>query len=487
MIFLIVSSILMLVVKRNKETFYIFGMSISLTILIIGIMLYIAKKGGISKELQDFYFFNSVIKTYAQYFYITTSTLGFIVAIGRYSFPVFLVLLAIHYSGFEWLKKNKFINYFIFFPPMIVLILNFPSVFYALTDSYKYFESVLSNFSLVWILLYVLVSIILLIVEAFSIQIIYFKKRFIAIIFFVFSILFLYLLYFGQDPIQIYQFYFWGHGIYYMNSTLSAPVYLTIFIINVVLAIVGFTALLKYTKDVFDKNKEKIAIDRNEKLVSAGASIFVHSMKNQLLANRVIFKRLNQQLVKGLMKPDVKMYIDQLFDRNELMFERINSLNDFIKPQTAYLRATSVNEIITEATNKFYEKYPNHHLITDYNDTANVFADLPLLSEAIYNLLTNAQEAIIASHRNDHSKVKIKIYTTREYVIIEVEDKGIGIKKEKMRKIMDPFYSTKNSNYNWGVGLHYTQTVVKEHFGVLRFESVEGEGTVFFLYLPKLK
>src|SRR5699024_4948594 len=158
MIFLIVSSILMLVVKRNKETFYIFGWSISLTILIIGIMLYIANKGGISKDLQDFYFFNSVIKKYAQYFYLTTSTLWFIVAIGMYSFPVFLVLLAIHYSGFEWLKKNKLINYFIFFPPMIVLILNFPSVFYALTDSYKYFESVLSNFSLVWILLYVLVS-----------------------------------------------------------------------------------------------------------------------------------------------------------------------------------------------------------------------------------------------------------------------------------------------------------------------------------------
>src|SRR5699024_1236549 len=116
MIFLIVSSILMLVVKRNKETFYIFGMSISLTILITGIMLYIAKKGEISKELQNFYFFKSVIKTYVQYFYITTITLGFIVAIGRYSFPVFLVLLAIHYSGFAWLKKNKLINYFIFFP-----------------------------------------------------------------------------------------------------------------------------------------------------------------------------------------------------------------------------------------------------------------------------------------------------------------------------------------------------------------------------------
>src|SRR5699024_11365793 len=105
---------------------------------------------------------------------------------------------------------------------------------------------------------------------------------------------------------------------------------------------------------------------------------------------------------------------------------------------------TSVNEIITEATNKFYEKYPNHHLITDYNDASNVFADLPLLSEAIYNLLTNAQEAIIASNRNDHSKVKIKIYTKREYGIIEVEDKEIGNKKEKKRKIKDQFYSNKN-------------------------------------------
>lgn len=57
-------------------------MSISLTLLIIGIMLYIAKKGGISSKLQDFYFFNTVIKTYVQYFYITLDALGYLVAVG---------------------------------------------------------------------------------------------------------------------------------------------------------------------------------------------------------------------------------------------------------------------------------------------------------------------------------------------------------------------------------------------------------------------
>lgn len=483
MLFLIVSSILVLLVKRNKETFYIFGMCLSLAVLITGIMLYIAKKGGISNKLQDFYFFNPVIKSYAQYFYITLDTLGYMVAIGRYMFPLLLLLLALHYSGAVSLKRSKIIVKLTFVPPVISLILYHPAVFRYFSDVFDSYNTIVSNFSLIWVLLYMLLSVIVLFVEAFSIQIKIFQSRFMVIIIFIFSILFLYLLYFGQDPIQIYQFYYWANGIYYMDAVLSVPVYLTIITINIVLAIIGFTGLLKYTKEMFDADKEEIMIQRNYQAVSAGTSVFVHSIKNQLLANRVIFKRMNS----GLDPEEIKAYTNQLSERNELMLERIEDLYQSVKAQAVHLVPVSLGQIIFSSIEKFHNKYPEKKVHTDITDSADILADTPQLSEAIYNLLTNAQEAVDDKALDVDAGVFISSYQTRQYTVIEVRDEGTGIEKKNLKKVMEPFYSTKNSNYNWGMGLHYVHTIVKEHFGMLRYESKEGEGTVFFLFLPKLK
>lgn len=483
MLFLIIFSILVLVVKRNKETFYIFSMCLSLAILITGIMLYIAKKGGISDRLQDFYFFNPVIKSYAQYFYITIDALGYMVAIGRYIFPLFLLLLAIHYSGIIWLKRSKFIAVFVFLSPVISLILYYPTFFRYLNDVYENYTNIVSHFSLAWVLLYILLSVSLLIVEVFSIQIKIFRSKFIVIIFFVISILFLYLLYFGQDPTQIYQFYYSGNGIYYMNAVLSVPAYLTIITINIVLAIIGFICLLKYTKDMFDANNEEITIQRSSKVAHAGSSVFVHSLKNQLLANRVLFKRINNE--KDQTK--LRKYTDQLFERNESMLDRIEELYQSVKTQSVHLVTVSLEEVISISKEKFYKKYPEKKLQINISEHAEILADAPRLSEAVYNLLTNAQEAVNSRNMNAESGVFISSYPTRQYHVIEVRDTGTGIERKNLKKIMEPFYSTKNSNFNWGMGLHYVQVIVKEHFGILRYESKEGEGSAFFIFLPKLK
>ena len=47
------------------------------------------------------------------------------------------------------------------------------------------------------------------------------------------------------------------------------------------------------------------------------------------------------------------------------------------------------------------------------------------------------------------------------------------------------FYSSKNSNYNWGMGLYYVREVVKSHLGNMRVESTEGKGSKFYILIPK--
>ena len=69
--------------------------------------------------------------------------------------------------------------------------------------------------------------------------------------------------------------------------------------------------------------------------------------------------------------------------------------------------------------------------------------------------------------------------------MIEVRDNGRGMTKSQLKKIFEPFYSSKNSNSNWGMGLYYVREIVKSHLGTLRIESKDGEGSSFYILLPK--
>ena len=115
----------------------------------------------------------------------------------------------------------------------------------------------------------------------------------------------------------------------------------------------------------------------------------------------------------------------------------------------------------------------------------SILADKGHLCEAIYNLLINAQDAVEAAERGAEGKVSLLSYEERVYTVIEVRDNGMGIPKSAMKKIFEPFYTSKNRNHNWGMGLYYVRAIVKGHLGILRVESREGKGSSFYILLPK--
>ena len=69
--------------------------------------------------------------------------------------------------------------------------------------------------------------------------------------------------------------------------------------------------------------------------------------------------------------------------------------------------------------------------------------------------------------------------------MLEVSDQGVGIARSEQKKIFDPFYSSKNSNTSWGMGLYHARRIVKAHLGQLRVESEPGRGSTFFVMLPR--
>ena len=70
-------------------------------------------------------------------------------------------------------------------------------------------------------------------------------------------------------------------------------------------------------------------------------------------------------------------------------------------------------------------------------------------------------------------------------VEISVADNGNGIPKKVMDKIFQPFFTTKPTGQGTGLGLSLSYDIVKAHHGELKVETIEGEGTVFSIILPK--
>ena len=124
-----------------------------------------------------------------------------------------------------------------------------------------------------------------------------------------------------------------------------------------------------------------------------------------------------------------------------------------------------------------------------------VHADETQISNALINLVVNARDAMpkggavtIATHNEVVERatpLASGIMPPGEYVRIEVRDTGIGIPKENVEKISDPFFTTKPMGQGTGLGLATVYGIIRQTGGFISVDSEVGRGTVFRIHLPR--
>ncbi len=476
--------------KRSMESFFLSGMCISLMLEFCGILIFAAKKGGYSREMLEFLFVSMELKTTIQYLVIPLNVIGYMIALGRYLFPLFLLQIAMRYSMISAIRKDPLIKKLSVLLPVVSLIVYYPGIYKTVTLNRPKLQEFLTEFSYFWILLYICIALILLIHEYFSITMVFFRRQFSLIVICMIAISGLYLLYCGQDPGQVYRFYHasykWKRGIGYLQHMWDIKAYYLLMLINVVCGILGFISLMRYTQENYANDMEEVVMERKYNTARVGTLVFVHSTKNQLLANRVIFKRLNGlDMDKEADVKKAKEYIATLEDINEALLERMEELYRSVKSSSIYMISCRLEEIVANALERFHDKCPGVPVEVVLESDVSVLADKAHLCEAIYNLLINAQDAVEAAELGEKGKVSLLSHDERLYTVIEIKDNGVGIPKATMKKIFEPFYTSKNRNHNWGMGLYYVRAIVKGHLGSLRVESKEGKGSSFYILLPK--
>jgi len=109
-------------------------------------------------------------------------------------------------------------------------------------------------------------------------------------------------------------------------------------------------------------------------------------------------------------------------------------------------------------------------------------ADKNHLLRVLNNLVINAIQAIPSDRRG---KVNVTLLKQKNNAVIRISDNGGGIPGEIRERVFEPNFTTKTSGS--GLGLAICKKIVEAHSGDIRFETIDNEGTKFFLELPLAK
>jgi len=164
------------------------------------------------------------------------------------------------------------------------------------------------------------------------------------------------------------------------------------------------------------------------------------------------------------------------------VIQRIRALLRKEQPQ---LRPLDPNEMIREALLLAEHELSRAGVVVRTElapDIPQVLGDPVQLQQVILNLILNAVDAMIAVE-DRRRELFIRLTTSQEGVLIEVQDSGKGIDADDYTRIFEPFFTTKLSGI--GLGLSISRTIVEAHGGRLWCSSASPRGAVFHFGLPR--
>lgn len=235
--------------------------------------------------------------------------------------------------------------------------------------------------------------------------------------------------------------------------------------------------------DVTEVRQLQKRIRDSEKLAAMGmlAVGIAHEVRNPLGA----IKTSAQFLKARFSTEDLGQKFTNLIIREvERLDQLIERLLDFTRPAERDFQYENVNELLESVAALAELKVNDQRLkIVKYyeSDIPRFFVDAKRLQQAFLNIMLNAIDAMPNGGR---LTIKSSYEQESRWIKIEFSDTGEGIPPEKMDKIFNPFFTTKQ--HGTGLGLAIVDQIIIEHNGTIGVQSKVGEGATFIILLPVL-
>ncbi|MFB2773020.1 PAS domain S-box protein [Pelatocladus sp. BLCC-F211] len=256
-------------------------------------------------------------------------------------------------------------------------------------------------------------------------------------------------------------------------------------------------SILIVNTDITEKKKLEAQFLRAQRLESIGtlAGGIAHDLNNVLapilmsvqLLQKKYPERQNQQLLT-LMEDSVK--------RGANLVKQVLS---FARGMEGDRTTLQVKHIIREIEQIIRETFPKSlEFYTDVSrDLATVSGDATQIHQVLMNLAVNARDAMpnggklnICAENVVLDEQYARMHIDAQpgsYIVITIEDTGIGISPEVQERIFEPFFTTKEIGKGTGLGLSTAIGIVKNHGGFINVYSEVDKGTKFQVYLPAIE
>jgi PAS domain S-box-containing protein len=241
------------------------------------------------------------------------------------------------------------------------------------------------------------------------------------------------------------------------------------------------TGRLIIVDDITERVRLEDQIVQNDKLSSMGllAAGVAHEVNTPL----AVISTYSQLLRKQLTADDERQtLLDKVIKQTFRASEIVNNLLSFSRTSPTEFEELDVHQIIGETLSLLGHQFRSAGIHVEKNfraGTPMAFGNAGKLQQVFLNLLLNARDAMSGG-----GTLRVRTDSTEARLRIWVEDTGIGISGENIKRIYDPFFTTKEVGKGTGLGLSVSYGIVQEHGGSIAVESVPDQGTRFRLELP---
>lgn len=218
-------------------------------------------------------------------------------------------------------------------------------------------------------------------------------------------------------------------------------------------------------------------------------SNITHELKTPLATVSVAVEALRN--FGGIQNPErTKEYLDisaSELQRLSLLVDKVLKLSLFENRELELKKEIfDLKQLTEEVLNTMKLQFDTHHAKVEFDVQGNYFtvhADRLHITSVIFNLLDNALK-----YSKENPEIDIRLQHQTDTIVLQVEDKGIGIAHDFKTKIFDKFFRVPTGNHHnikgYGLGLSYVAHVIKRHNGSISVESEPGKGSTFTVKLP---
>ncbi|MGR3206224.1 PAS domain S-box protein [Bacillus glycinifermentans] len=235
---------------------------------------------------------------------------------------------------------------------------------------------------------------------------------------------------------------------------------------------------LAMLRDVTERKELEERLRKSDTLHVVGelAAGIAHEIRNPMTALKGFI-----QLLEGSIQEEHSLYFNVITSELKRIESIITEFLILAKPQAIMYEKKDIVKIMQDTMDLLHAQanLDNVQMHLDSNGQIPlIYCEPNQLKQVFINILKNAIE-VMPDGGNVYVSIRPK---DEDHIVVSLTDEGIGMTEDKLKRLGEPFYTTKERGT--GLGLMVSYKIIEEHNGKIEVESEEGKGTTFHLTLP---